>query len=358
MNSRVQKRDHEIDFLKGIAILFVVLTHSIPKGSRDVALGCLYIGQAVPMFMILSGFNSRLSWEHKRLSLKDSYGIGLLRNKTLRLLVPLGYIVLVQAFFLWFVRDVPFVVVGRQFIKQGGWGPGSYFPWLFIQCLLILPLLNSYMQRAGDKYRKTLIVLLACIMAESLCSAISIPSWVYRLLCVRYVFALYVGIAWAKNELAGRTVVLLCSVGGALYILLDRYLNHIFAPVIYPAWESHHAFAYPYTLVFMMVLKLLYGTVRKKIGFLCGAVTSLGVASYHIFLVQMLYFWVHDLGAFQGFYSSSPRRITFVIFSCAATTVGGCAFYVVERHLSANLFNAASYMNGRRFIDFLWLYNK
>lgn len=42
-------RDYSIDFVKGVAILFVILLHNMPNES---IYSIAYIGQAVPLFFI------------------------------------------------------------------------------------------------------------------------------------------------------------------------------------------------------------------------------------------------------------------------------------------------------------------
>ena len=48
-----RERDYSIDFVKGVAILFVILLHNMPNES---IYSIAYIGQAVPLFLLVSSY--------------------------------------------------------------------------------------------------------------------------------------------------------------------------------------------------------------------------------------------------------------------------------------------------------------
>lgn len=49
-----RERDYSIDFVKGVAILFVILLHNMPNES---IYSIAYIGQAVPLFLFVILFD-------------------------------------------------------------------------------------------------------------------------------------------------------------------------------------------------------------------------------------------------------------------------------------------------------------
>ena len=48
-----RERDYSIDFVKGVAILFVILLHNMPNES---IYSIAYIGQVVPLFLLVSSY--------------------------------------------------------------------------------------------------------------------------------------------------------------------------------------------------------------------------------------------------------------------------------------------------------------
>jgi len=66
MNEISRSRNFSIDLLKTISILFVVITHfAYPSDFRQKLLFPFYIDMAVPIFMIISGYNYYNSCESK-----------------------------------------------------------------------------------------------------------------------------------------------------------------------------------------------------------------------------------------------------------------------------------------------------
>lgn len=66
-----------IDFIKGICILFIIITHFIwDDNERLRYLFPFYIDMAVPIFMIISGYLNALSFNGKNMSkISDAYTI-------------------------------------------------------------------------------------------------------------------------------------------------------------------------------------------------------------------------------------------------------------------------------------------
>ncbi|MDD5712194.1 MAG: hypothetical protein PHY31_05465 [Smithellaceae bacterium] len=79
---------------------------------------------------------------------------------------------------------------------SGGLGPGSFFTPVFIQHLLIFPLIMWAVCKL-DRYDQFIaIIIFFCIslFAEWICLALHMPEWLYRLVYVRYIFAVVIGI--------------------------------------------------------------------------------------------------------------------------------------------------------------------
>lgn len=51
-------RIKEVDFIRGIAIVSVILMHTIPNSVQDIVFWQIHIGQAVPLFLLITLFLS------------------------------------------------------------------------------------------------------------------------------------------------------------------------------------------------------------------------------------------------------------------------------------------------------------
>lgn len=65
-------------------------------------------------------------------------------------------------------------------------------------------------------------------MGEVFCSVVEMPDDVYRLLCIRYVFLIYLGYLWVKNAgiVQNRKMVLLSVISGTSIVVLNYTYNY------------------------------------------------------------------------------------------------------------------------------------
>ncbi|MER2181244.1 MAG: acyltransferase family protein, partial [Desemzia incerta] len=71
-----------IDIMKGISILFVVIIHSLKDDTLRSIGGPFFILQAVPVFLIISGYNHSQSYTRSGIvSLKDFYRPAMMTRK-------------------------------------------------------------------------------------------------------------------------------------------------------------------------------------------------------------------------------------------------------------------------------------
>ena len=139
------KRDQRIDFIKGLAIISVIILHSFNE-STLLAIGSPFtLGQAVPVFMMIAAYNSTLSCLRKGvITLKAYYEKELISKALRRILVPFCFVLILQVLINYLFISRNHVMSVREltllFLK-GGWGPGSYFVPVFLQHILIFPLI-------------------------------------------------------------------------------------------------------------------------------------------------------------------------------------------------------------------------
>lgn len=132
----------------------------------------------------------------------------------------------------------------------------------------------------------TLIILLICLVANVVCSFTHIPDWLYRLLCIRYLFLSV--IAWIWLHISDYNRYLLFSLGAMslAFLLLIIYGWHNTQPLVYLGqWSSQNYPVYFWTL--LLVFALQYSFSRIQHTRLCSFVCWLGRNSWEIFVVQM-----------------------------------------------------------------------
>ena len=96
--ARVNKRNHFLDIAKGIAIIMVCITHfSWTSAERLIGLFPFWISMAVPIFMLVTGYVSAMSFDKKTDgSIKSLYNINSTINKLVRYIAPFLCMFIVQ----------------------------------------------------------------------------------------------------------------------------------------------------------------------------------------------------------------------------------------------------------------------
>ncbi|GEN51446.1 acyltransferase family protein [Alkalibacterium pelagium] len=285
------KRNNAIDVLKALAIVSVILIHALPDSKLYTILAPYYIWQTVPMFIILFGYNSAQSFMRKgNTTLKDTMTLDYIMNKVKRLLVPFGLIWLLQIIVqLTFYDRDPSLSLLFSFVR-GGYGPGSYFIPMIIQASLLVPIIYSVMRVHPTKWMTALFFI--SLMIDLAAYQLDISGSLYRLLIIRHIFSLtlgvWLGLLKGKIKLKWLIVPALFSF---IYITAVHYFN--WGMIIEEYWHSQHAPSYFYVL--LLVILGMKGLNLNGDSRLSRLFILTGQASYHIFLVQMLYFWlIHD----------------------------------------------------------------
>lgn len=278
----------ELDFIKAVAIFSVIILHSVPPDALHSIFAPFHIWHAVPIFILISGVTSTVSIDRRgNFSILEEYSVKRFFHKIRRILLPFTLVWLLEAIVLLESGKENFNQILRYYLV-GGVGPGSYFTPLFIQHLLVFPIIYWILNKFAPSNKLLFLcgLFLFSLFIEWICVLVAIPDWIYRFLYIRYFFASILGIYYIKGWLSIKQILFFAPLS-ILYIFLVSYLDHSFL-FIYPSWDFHHAPAYFYTLILVFFLGFIY-RVASPISFY---LENIGKASYHIFLIQMLWFWI------------------------------------------------------------------
>lgn len=271
--------DPFIDFIKAYAIICVLIGHTLPL--HDYWGYGLWAGMQVPLFVLVQAFHCFK---------KDTPNIHL---KKIFLRIVLPYI-LVQSIALLYLLYIDSTNL-YYFLLSGGAGPGSYYPWIFIQFALLLPIIKQWLDKNQKEKTKVLIsFLVICESFEILFSIIDLPDKLYRLLAIRYLFLLYLAWIWVRDGIIinKRTTVL--SVLSFIAIIYFEYFSVDDEILFYnTAWKFHRWPCYYFVAIWGVYL------LRNLYDFLCewtyimGSIRQLAKCSYEIFLIQMIVLYVY-----------------------------------------------------------------
>lgn len=313
---------NEIDFIKSVAIVAVIILHTLPAKMLYTIFAPFHIWHAVPIFLVVAGMNSTLSSSRRgAFVLSSEYSADRFIKYFQRILLPFLIVWLFEVLVLVCTKKVTIGKVIYTFFA-GGMGPGSYFTPIFIQHLLVFPLILWLKNKLCmyNRYVNVISFFLTALLLEWLCIVLSVPEWLYRLLYVRYLFAAFLGSYMVTPGLKGGTALFL-TVLGIIYIACLSYGACSLA-IIYPSWGFQHAPAYFYTIFLVICLWHIYPFLQ----WLDGIIMIIGKASYHIFLLQMVWFKM-AAHAVQNFI---PNMFVCMVINIGFCLLLGCLFCKIQ----------------------------
>jgi hypothetical protein len=322
----------ELDLLKGLAIISVLIMHMIPYRQLLTIWGPLIFTQAIPIFLIIMGFTNYL-WFFKRQSFSTSLITTYFRNKILRYGIPIGIVFIGSLAFVMAIGKfhfTPYMIIGELPIS----GLGNYFISLILQNIIIAPIIYYFM------VKKPLSTLSACFSLSLLFEVVSpnLPlflwsGYFYQAFIGRWLFYIALGSLIAhiyfkeSNKLNKCTNfikfggIFSLAIIGIMYfyeitscIIPENYTPNISSCIPYFQFVFNYKFEnvftafYPALIVYGLIfypalIKKFAENLPRLIARLISIVNifiqKLGIISLHIFLVQILYFGTGMTGILQ-----------------------------------------------------------
>ncbi|MHA2206697.1 MAG: acyltransferase family protein, partial [Candidatus Thorarchaeota archaeon] len=349
----------QIDILKTIAIALVVLDHSLTWELKHDLLGPFWERTAIPLFLIIMGFNMGLSFKHRK-SKGEELGYTLEYNlrKTIRYIFPfvLLYVVLLTVAFNRgaFLDYTIYPQVGYLPFA----GPGSWFIPVLFTSILVFPFIFIIYSENPK------LAVALCFLSEisiQLVLFIFFPTvdaggfYTYEsfiagqlsgLLRVNILFLLPAvglglwftdghGIREKRNRLMCLAVPL-----SLLYMIAFQFFDFRFQIFVgdykYGFITGDYTFlVYPYSaMLFLLAMKFLPEAPRTIVGRL---VQKFGKATYHILLTQILYYaiiyYYRPNFADIGFGTSYTLHAAFFFVNLMITFGFGVVWYELEHRI-------------------------
>jgi peptidoglycan/LPS O-acetylase OafA/YrhL len=292
-NSRIP----QVDMLKGLAVIAVILIHTFSSNLLTVIGAPFWLWQAVPIFLLLAAFTGALSYRrHHKHSLADCYDPSVIIRRYKRILFPFVIIWIVQVIvilYLWppglplYSPDASLVHAGIAgiigFFFTGASGPGNYFIPVIMTQILILPFFYWLALRiTPDKMLFTTFI--ADVALQYILYIASVPELSAAFSYLNFVLLAALGIWLAHQERRQMALVILAGLLSLAYIAAVYYFRFQLW-FISPSSGFFNEFSYFWTLILILCgLRYLPSLPLSKPAVF---IKDLGKASWHIFLVQM-----------------------------------------------------------------------
>ena len=311
-----------VNIIKGIAIILVILLHT--TSGFNLKLGSIILlGQGVPLFLLITSFlyfkkrdSNNFNYDYRKSDLLKIFK---------RIFIPyfiFQLLILIVEYTKFGGIDV------KHYIKGGGIGMGSYYPWLYVQYWLLLPIFDFLIKRKNFKIFHFIVI--SCLVEILYNLIILIPilsdnsNSLWRLFVGRYIFIIYLGYLIAQNKFELKKFYLFIILG-LLVAIAQRY--HLLESTILffqssaLAWNGVHWPMYFYSTFFLIFIKNNYDKLHAKFK---KAIIWLGIYSWDIFLSQMLYFQIFNIEQFNIIpsYIRYPLYAIFSILTIVCITLG------------------------------------
>jgi len=331
----------QVDFLKGLAILSVIVLHSAPSQCLYMVWAHFHIWQAVPVFVILMGVTSNLAVSHGGvLTLRQSLSWPYWKGRLRRLVAPFLVVFLISLFaavaFQGKAYLGPLTLIG--YLPRTG--PGNYYVSILLQYLLLGPIVVAGWKRWP---RLTVGVLFALdlsfeIIAPHVSAFIDTP-YLYSACILRYLAAIAMGL-WIADELAETGTVclgarrnrfILTIVPFSLaYLIVGQFIRQP-VPFFVDNWGLQNILGFPYAVLLVAILVRARAIVAATLRRLVRSVETLGRASYHIFLLQMLFFGAGGSFVKYSYFGVWPiDPLVGLILNITFTVAAGIVFWRID----------------------------
>lgn len=272
-----QGYDPFIDFLKAYAILCVLLGHTFPYLDK-IGYG-VWAGMQVPIFILIQAFHALK---------KDSPKLNF-TNIIKRIFIPFAITTSITIAIIFALKMIGggYELNFNVLCARGGVGPGCYYPWIFLQIAILLPLIRPLLDK-GSRLQQIIIAIVVCEIFEIAESMIGIPEHIYRLIAVRYFFLIYLAWIWIKDGIVLNAKTFAFSFISLMFIIYFEYFSINDEPWFFStSWKFHRWPCYYYVSTLLCyVLYCVYKHV-SKIRIFNKATYILAKCSYEIFLIQM-----------------------------------------------------------------------
>lgn len=266
-----------ISVLKGIAIILVIVTHSVGATLTRHFGGAFLLDQAVPVFVVITGVNAAQS---RFSGFSVNYFWARAKRLAPQYIMTVTISMAVAAYFgvRWFT---PWMIFGLLPTS----GPGNYYITVLFQLVLVTPL-------AVWCFRRWSAITIAGLILGDLAFELLTPhtsllagdNYFYTANAGRYLAALGIGL-WIRSGKKIPPIAGAVSVAfAAVYLAAASWWGYRF-PLFDPSWQPLNVVAYPFAGL------LVWAGLQTSAEHL-RPLAWLGRHSYEIFLSQIIVFWV------------------------------------------------------------------
>lgn len=306
--------DPFIGFLKAYCILFVVVSHCLPSPLWNYIAFHVWGDMQVPMFILIQIFHAYKKGNAPIINYKRIFFRIILPFIVIQILL-LGILIKRDS------NDISNILLDS--LASGGNGRGSYYFWVYLQFVFLLPFLYPYIQKFSG--RVTFLILLSLTIGlEIFFSIINLPDSIYRLLCIRYLILIYFGLVWIKKGIVFNRATLLLSFISIIAVLFFVNTGFDLEPIFYnTGWKFHRWICYFHVVWLLPFLLNYVYKVCCKCRIIDICIQEIGRCSYEIYLFQMVVFFIINRNHFSIIQNEEFQTFLWMVTCIIGSVCGG-----------------------------------
>ena len=304
--------DPQIDYIKGLCILFVIWTHCMNRGELRRILFPYWGDTAVPIFIIIQVFHYYKKGAGVRFP-----SLPKLWKRILRPYIAMAALMFLAQFFMYYNMTNGTFSPTLYWEKRG---PGSYYIFIYLEMAYVIPLFAPLFRKLSTKWLLIIFLILSQLV-ETVCSLTHCPDNIYRIIFPRYIFLIFLGYLLAEKGLKLNKPTIAAGIFSILFIYLFTYSRCDMEPIFCTnlvLWPLCHWICYIYIAYFFLAfLKYIY-TKLTVFNHFISCIKNIGIYSYEIYLFQIFYYatisiYVNKAISVVDFYPA--QRIIYIVIS-------------------------------------------
>ncbi|MFW9994261.1 MAG: acyltransferase family protein [Candidatus Odinarchaeota archaeon] len=371
----------QIDALKAMMIVLVIITHSVTiEDIFGKYNGSFWIRIAIPVFLIIMGFNMGLSFKQKgNASLRELYSASYFKNKLERYVVPFLILAVVSTVIGLLLYGLDFSTMIETEHEGANYelmvfllflpfhGPGNWFIITIFQFIVVIPILFW----SFDRRPKTILVLalVSDIIIQQVVyylyyfnKTVTIEtfydSFIFRTSIVWFLTAVVLGLWFSKygHNIRDKTnwfILILLPVSlifiaffqSRVLVFGSRVDIPVFGIIDIYLFGDYHFMFFPYA-AFLFLLGMTF-IPENSSNMVTKLVEKTGRATYHILLFQILYLAIFEvlfgtaeyvgIGEALNQFISLPWDIIIPVINIIVCIALGILWYEVEKKLKKTM---------------------
>lgn len=276
--------DPQIDYVKGLCIIFVIWTHALNRKELGLILFPYWGDTAVPIFLIIQAFH----YYKKGIDIRMPSLLMLWKRIMQPFIIMIALTFLVQFFLYYDITD-------GNFSPSFYWnkrGAGSYYIFMYLEFALLIPLFVPLFKKLSVKWALLFFIILSQLL-EFISCITHCPDNIYRILFFRYTFLIFIGYLLATKRIVINKVTMCWGLIGIISLYIFNYTNIDMEPLFYTSllnWKYCHWICYLYiAYIFLWFLKYTYSLFNNNI-IMLKYLIIIGKNSYEIYIFQIFYY--------------------------------------------------------------------